>query len=231
MNDRLSAKLNMFVQVKEITAQFKPSWQVNPAFSKAVETVSKSVEGINKLNSDLQGSDTGSTESKIGQKEHMADIAMKISGALMAYAYTENLNELISDAALNRDEVIKAKDVDADDIALHIYNLATKYTQNLEDYGIVQADLDALQASIQLFTNKIGSPRLNQSQRKVIRQQQEILFSEADKALQNIMDNLIIQFRKKDYMFYESYQNARSVIRNGGGPIAKSTKKETALVS
>ena len=218
------------MQVREVCERNKTTWQTNAAFSRAAETLKTSVTGINETNTQLQGSDVGVTEDKSGQKKEMAKLAFKISGALLAYGHEQSRHELIADAALSKDDIIKAKDVDADDLALHILKLGNQYHSALGDYGVSQEDIDNLGLAIQSFTTKIGTPRLNQTERKLLREKQEKYFLQADNALQNVMDNLIHQFEGKDELFYEAYQNARSVIRSGAGKAAVAPKQSASVL-
>lgn len=217
MNDRLSARRRMYGQVTGVCGKYRNVWQGNVAFAKAVDKLGECETGIDQINKQLQGDSTGSTEKKEAEKLAMAKQVVKVAGALTAYAEDADLLELVADADISKDDVMKAKEVDADDIALFVYDLAVEHLAALADYGITQADLEALQKSIDNFTGRIGKPRLGQNDRKSLRAQQKALFAQADKAIQKTMENLIHQYEEKDKVFYDAFQSARSVIRDGGG--------------
>jgi len=230
MNDRLSAKHRMFGQVGLVCGGYSYVWQVNPAFARAVARFNDAKDGIDRTNTLLQGDDSGSTEAKSKKRETMAKLATVVAGGLLAYASESKNVELKREANISKDDIMKAKETDADDLALLIWQLGAKHFAALGDYGITQDDLNALKASIENFTEKIGAPRLGQNARKQIGEQQREFFDIADEVLNDTLDNLIHKFEDTHKEFYNAYQSARDIIRQGGSKIpqgAKQPKPET----
>lgn len=215
MNDRLSAKLRMYKRLLATTKRFN-SWQAVPAFVAAVQVLETEIKAIEALNPFLQGDNSGSTEDKNMSKESMIEETLAISGALQAYAHEIGSKELETKSTITRTDFHNAKEMDADDLALHIYQLGVDNLTHIADFGASQTELDALALRIESFSGRIGQPRDILTSTKEARKLQQSHFDTADSAVQKKMDNMIALFKKKDIAFYEAYQSARAVIRTGG---------------
>jgi hypothetical protein len=215
MNDRLTAKLSMYQQLLACLKKYQPTWQNVPAFAKAVNALETEVEQINRINPGLLADKTGVAVDKAQVKSIMIEEAIRLSGVLQAYAHSIDSRELENSATLVRHDFRTMKELDADDLALHIYQLGQKYLEDLGDFGYEQEDLDNFASYIKSFSEKIGLPRQVRTGNKEMRAAQQTSFEKADAAIQKLMDNLIDSFKKKDPEFWQAYQNARSVMRSG----------------
>lgn len=221
MSDRLTAKLRMYKRLLATLRKFAASWQAVPAFARAVAALETEIQAIEALNPSLQADNTGTTEDKVTSKEHMIERALHISGILVAYAHDIQSAELAQDAAVTKSDFKAIKEMDNDDLALHIYELGVKYLAQASDYGMNQEDLNEFAQHIETFSERIGQPKELLTNTKQTRGQQQRHFDKADQVIQNIMDNLVFQFKKKDLAFYQAYEEARSVVRTSGKPVAE----------
>lgn len=211
MTDKLSAKLRMYKQLLTALKKHASSWQNVPAFVVAVQVLEEEVNAINAANVGLQGTGTGLSEDKATSKKNMIEEAVNISGALLAYAHDIGSQDLEANAALSKSDFHNSKEVDADDLALHIHQLGTTYIAQLADYGVAQEDLDGLAKNIENFSEKIGQPKELLNSTKEIRARQQAHFDKADEMINKKLDNLVNLIRKKDQAFFDAYQNARAV--------------------
>lgn len=226
MNNNKVPKLRMFIAVTNVCDQHASAYTTLPAFSNAYTKFKGLVKNINDGNTLLQGGVTGITDDKLVKRIAMAEIAITVVSALKAYAHASNNTELIADADITKDDILSCKETDADDICLHIHDLGEQHLTALADYGIAQADLDALSSSVTSFTEKIGSPRKHIIDTKTVRANITKHFKEADSLLLNQLDNLVNVLKTKAPDFYDAYQAARIIVDQGGGGKGASEKKE-----
>jgi len=152
MNNNKVPQLRMFIAVTNVCDQHASAYATLPAFSTAYTKFKGLVKNINDGNTLLQSGSTGITDDKLAKRIAMAEIAITVVSALKAYAHASNNTELIADTDITKDDILSCKETDADDICLHIHDLGEQHLTALADYGIIQADLDALSTSITSFT-------------------------------------------------------------------------------
>lgn len=213
MNDRFSAKHRSYHQILVVLKEYDSEWKGLTAFSKKVELLQSAVSNINLLNTQMQQGSAGQTQVKDQNLEDMIFQALQVAYALKAYAHDHQLLDLEQEASVERSTFVKAKESDADDIALHIHQLATAHIVHLADYGIGQAEVDALASTIQNFTDRIGQPKQVINKHKVNLSEQAKYFNQAEEALKKGLDNLIFPFLRKNKRFYDAYETARAVPR------------------
>lgn len=217
MTNRKTAALKMYLAVTKVCDANATAYATLPAFDTAYTTFKGLVKNINDANTALQGKVTGITDDKLAKRQAMADATLVPAAALLAYAHATNNHELADDADVTETEILRCKETDADDICLHIHELAVPHLADLASYGLTQADLDTLADSIDDFTEKIGNPRNHIINTKTTRGNMNGYFTEADNLLAKQLDNLIVVLKKKYPDFYNEYLLARNVIELGGG--------------
>lgn len=216
MNDRLTAKLRMYKQLLTSLKRYASEWQALPVFAKAVQTLEEEIKAIEALNPSLLADVSGVTTDKGTLKSRMIDEALSLSGSLQAYAHDIGSAELETSATISRNDFRQAKEMDSDDLALHLYQLGVLHVAQLPDYGTTQTDLDILAGYIDSFSEKIGQPKDLLKSNQSIRSQQQVHFDNIDVAINKKLDNLIERFKLKNVAFYEEYQRARTISRIGG---------------
>ena len=174
---------------------------------------------IDRLNTQLQQGSEAQTEVKDNNMEEMVFAALQVAYALKAYAHDNGLLDLEKEASVERSTFLQAKESDADDIALHIHQLGVEHLAHLADYGVEQAEIDALAGTIKNFTERIGQPKQVINKHKVNLAEQAKHFEQAELALKKGLDNLIFPFLRKNKRFYDAYQTARTLPK-------RSTKTE-----
>lgn len=225
MNDRNSSKYNMYVGVTKLCMSESDVWNAIPAYGKAVKRLEEIVVSLNGHNFKLQANDS-SADSKDSRRKEMEQSADLVGGALRAYASGTGNEALKADANISLKQMVVAKETDADDIALYLYELGNKHLQGASDFGLDQADLDSLAKSVVNFNELVGKPKLSIAESKATREQMDLLFKEADKILNEQLDNMSLRFAKTNPAYYSRYQSARNVVYKSSS--AKLETVETA---
>ena len=216
MTNKKATALKMYVAVEKVCDAHQTAYTTLPAFNTGYTKFKDLIAKINTSNTALQGTVTGITDDKLVKRQAMADSTMVVAAALVAYANSNDNHTLADDADVTETEILRSKETDADDICLHIHDLAEANLAALADFGITQAELDTLAASIDDFTGKIGNPRNHIITNKTTRGNMNGYFTSADELLTKQLDNLIIVLKKKYPDFYTEYVLARNIIEQGG---------------
>lgn len=216
MTKKKAAALKMYLAVEKVCDAHQTAYATLPAFNNGYTKFKALIANINASNTTLQGKVTGITDDKLAKRQAMADATIVLASALVAYAHSIDNHTLADDADVNDTEIMRCKETDADDICLHIYDLAKDHLAALADFGITQADLDTLATSIDDFTGKIGNPRNHIINTKTTRGNMNGYFTAADELLTKQLDNLIVVLKKKYPDFYTEYLLARNIIASNG---------------
>ncbi len=167
----------------------------------------------------------GFTADKQSFRERIAEMALQIGGAVSAYAVKNKNNHLKQTVAYTASQFKRGADQDVVNFAQIIHDQAKVNQEALRPYGITSVLLDQLQADIQNYGNLIGARRQILGGQVAATQDLDTLFTETDVLLREVLDGLVLSFRKSESSFFKSYTNARIVIGQ-----SKRTKPEVAVL-
>ncbi len=148
----------------------------------------------------------------------MVSYALRVAGALMAYASTNNNNTLLNKAKISENTFAKARDDARDDIAQDMHDEANAILAALADYGVTAATLTALQTRIDAYRMAIASPKMAIGERSTHTGLLKQEFARADALVKNRLDGLVRQFEETDATFVANYRNARKITDTGSQP-------------
>lgn len=164
-----------------------------------------------------QGSPTtGITLDKAMLQTQMVDMALRVGGALKAFASDSNNSDLLARADVTKSTFTRARDDQRDDIAQRIHDLANTNIAALGPFGITAATLTALQTRISAYVAAIGSPRVARVKISTATEMLDAEFARADTILNDRIDGLMEQFKSSGTTFYADYKNARRIVDTGG---------------
>ena len=185
------------------------------AFVTQVGNLKNSVDLIGQLAQTQTANTSGVTLDKAMLQGQMVDIALRVAGALKAFASAGNNAALRQQADINKSTFTRARDDMRDDIAQQMRDLANTNIAALATYGITAATLTALQTRIDAYRAAIGAPRVARAQKSTATDMIEAEFARADMLLQERIDGLIEQFKESGTTFYADYKNARRIVNTG----------------
>jgi len=219
MTDPQENKLSMYRAVITVLDNNAAEYAGVTALVTQVGNLHSSVDLIGQLAQTQTANITGVTLDKAMLQGQMVDMALRVAGALKAFASTGNNATLLQQADINKSTFTRARDDLRDDIAQQIHALANTNIAALAPFGITAATLSALQTRIDAYIAAIGSPRVARVKIKTATELLETEFARTDMILNDRIDGLIEQFKDSGTNFYADYKNARRIV-NTGGPSA-----------
>ncbi len=218
MNDRQENKLGMFRATGQVLTNDAAIFAAVLAMVTQHQNLLDSVALIDSLAQAQAAVTTGVTADKKEFKKQMVSYALRVAGALMAYASANTNNTLLAKADLEKDNFEKLRDDLRDDLAQDMHDEANAIIAQLADYNVTAATLAALQTRIDAYRLALPSP---ENARKAKSTHTELLkqeFARADMLLDKRLDGLIRGFEETNPQFVMDYRNARKITDTGSKP-------------
>lgn len=215
MTDPQENKLTMYRAVLQALDANAAEYAGVAAFGTQVTNFRNSVNLIGELAQTQTADTTGITLDKKMLQDQMVDMALRVAGAVKAWASENNNAALRNQADINKSTFTKARDDMRDDIAQQMHDLGNANVAQLANYGVTAATLTGLQTRIDAYRAAIGSPRTARAQKSTATDMLATEFDRADMILQDRIDGLIEQFKSSGTTFYADYKNARRIVNTG----------------
>ncbi|MEI6122254.1 MAG: carboxypeptidase-like regulatory domain-containing protein [Bacteroidota bacterium] len=211
MNRRVANEFQMLKVVNSIFSSFASVISAIPAFAAIVAAFVLLIKSIEDINTKADAIKTGMRANKKILKNILAHIASRISCALMAYSSDQNNLEMFQEVNYTEKHISRLKDIRAVSICRNFLILAQANHTELEDYGILPADITALTAAITAFDNMIAASQAEIDYHKNLMQNQKSLVSQALKLLRTKADQLIRVAADANPEFHQLYFKARAI--------------------
>ena len=195
MKSVLENRLSMYIAVDEVMTDNATRWAGVPRLVTAVTEHKGNIAKIKSLREVQEGNLKGITEDKTKRRTRMADLAMKIIGAMVAYAVDHDNNEMKRDIGYTRSELVRGRDTTALSRCQKIYNKASRLVPALLEYGITPDNISALAGAIATFDLIIEKPRTAQTMETAALEEMEKVDNATSALLRNRMDKLMLQFK------------------------------------
>jgi hypothetical protein len=218
MTDPQENKLTMYRAVLQVLDANPAEYAGVAAFGTQVTNFRNSVNLIGQLAQTQTADTTGIALDKAMLNDQMVDMALRVAGALKAFASDNSNAPLRQQADINKTTFSRARDDMRDDIAQQIHDLGNTNVAQLAPYGVTAATLTALQTRIDAYRAAIGSPRTARAQKSTATDLLATEFDRADMILGDRIDGLIEQFKSSGTTFYSDYKNARKIVQTGSQP-------------
>jgi hypothetical protein len=217
MNTQQENKLSMYLAVLAACEPHLQAIRSLPAMGEAHAEFARHVSNIQRLAQLREINNTGLTADKRHLRNTMAESAATIALAIRAYACKSRNNELAAKSAVTASRMTVGRDTVAAGVARNVHSLATEHQKALIPFGITPEKISQLGASIDAYVTSIGKPRAATVQSATLTSQLASEFESADDILIHQLDGLIEQFRSVEAGPFESYQNARALVRLRAG--------------
>jgi hypothetical protein len=218
MTDPQENKLSSHRAVITVLDDNAPEYASVAALVTQVGNFHASVDLIGQLAQAQTSPTTGITLDKAMLNGQMIDMALRVAGAVKAFASGANNSTLLAKVDVNKTTFTRARDDLRDDIAQEIHDLANTNIAALGPFGITAATLTALQTRISAYRGAIGSPKIARAQKSTTTSLLETEFTRADMILNDRIDGLVEQFKDSGTTFYSDYKNARRIDDTGSQP-------------
>jgi hypothetical protein len=212
MRNKVKNKLSMYRAVRQVIQKHNSSWTGLTAFESGVTKFLDKVTELENLSYQKAKALMGAKSHRDKQRAITADLTLKVSNALFAYASTIG------------DEILKAK--------VHYAPSTLKYTPNsrflqlvegliatanelvtdITPYGVDQNKVDALEIAYLELVEIANLPRQAIVSRKVISEKIDNAISEVDTVLKDQLDRLVVLLKDDELDFVLTYEGARTIL-------------------
>lgn len=205
----------MYRAVQQTLDDHEDTWTSLPAFGKKVEAFNTAVEGIDEL-AQTQASKSGSASDKASALTALGDAAFAIAGAVRTFAMDNDNHELAGRVDFSRTDVSRGRDNAIVARCRDIHAAATENLASLADYGVTADKLTKLKKKIDAFNSLQPVPRKKISKRSAATKALPGYYSDADDALVEGLDKLVVQFKETAPEFVNEYESSRVIVDSGG---------------
>jgi hypothetical protein len=219
--------LTMVEATEIIFGRYTTTWSPLGAFAAEVTSVRSIYETITG-HSLTQLVESGPvTDAKDTAKKTLATLASELGGKASVLA--EILADLPAAALLNQSysDIYYATDADARDYSANLLKAATDLdSADLLNYGVTAKDLTDLNAALETYKSKMGTPRAAIVEHKAATDQLPALFDGLRTAFSRL-DRLAPSFRTSAPAFLAAYEAARIIVDRAAthaAPTAKPSK-------
>ena len=219
MNIRQNNKYNMYGVVIDHCSHPDHAAAVGQlaAFQREYNAFAEIPDQINDLARIQEVGSHGKTRHKNGLRRSMGELSADVAASVQAYADVAGDAELFASVDYTVTSFTRGRQAVGANRAEIVLPEATKHLADLADYGVDQAQLDALDEAIEQYSDSIGKPREHIVGRKVATDTLPALFEKADQHLGRL-DRLARQLQRQHADFVMGYRNARTIVNTGTGP-------------
>ncbi|MDR1678350.1 MAG: hypothetical protein LBR81_01040 [Prevotellaceae bacterium] len=223
MNDKQNAKLNMADRVSDTAKRYETVYEDIAPMKAAVAELNADISNIREVEKE-QGavSIAASTLTKQAAESLMIQSCVKLANVLYVIGFTSDNKELISLQGLSENSFYRMEDNAKLAKAQQLGDRAQEQASELKNYGIDEAEITAINASINAYEALISKPLDAIGVRKQKTTNLVQLFAALDSTLYDKLDKLMVLFKNSQPDFYSEYRTARNIINTS----ARSKKKE-----
>ncbi|MBK7945202.1 MAG: hypothetical protein IPJ85_07830 [Flavobacteriales bacterium] len=223
MNKSNENRLSMLHAVLAVCTKYTATWTGVLGYKKAQDELVVNVGSIVAASAVQETNMKGAALDKRFKRQAMTVKTVEVARAVFAYA--EDIGDLVLREKMNLspNDLNRKRDAVVQALAQGVRDVANGLIASLGDYGLVAADITALQAAIDAYANVVSAPRNAAVVRKGATAEIDTLMKDSMKILNNRMDKLMPEFETSAPEFFQEYFAARIIVDNGGAqsePIA-----------
>ncbi|HKR04594.1 MAG TPA: carboxypeptidase-like regulatory domain-containing protein [Bacteroidia bacterium] len=212
MNKRQNAKLNMYLGVQLFVEGKNAIWSFLLSFVAAFTSFKAKVVDLVAAVKEQEEIIKGYVLDKRNKRIAMCELANKVRSGVQAYATDQNNMVLYEKVNYATSKLMEKSSNLSRTRCQIIHDEANTIIGSLADYGLVPADLTALQTAIDDFATLISNPKDHIAARKMNTEKILKLISDIDSILRKKMDKLMENFKLSAPDFYAQYFNNRKIF-------------------
>lgn len=216
MNQDQLNRTGMVSTVSAYMAQNNSIWNAVPAITGTVGEVNANLAAIAEKVRKQQTPITGAAEEKETVRLDFEEKILGITDQLGALAEKMKNANLAAQVEFSLSSLDKLSDDELEETGTSVSALGTANLAALADYGLVAADVAALDAAKTKFHGIKTAPRTAIAGRKGETDTIPILISDTTSILRNRLDKQMTKFKKSHPEFYAGYRSARVIVDRGG---------------
>jgi len=212
MNDDQRNRLAMFKTTRDYLTEESAIWNGIPAHVTAHTKLSTNIADIDDMVTSQGAVITGHTDTKEALRETLHGHILLVANATANHARATGNLTLLAEVDLTPSDLVNESMQTIDDVAVRVVNSATPVLADLADYGIVLADIVALETATAAFETAKTSPAVKRAQRKGLTEALKPLLSETSALLDDQMDTMMARYKTSHPAFHAGYLGARTII-------------------
>lgn len=212
MNARQEAKLTMYRATEKHGDDNPTIIAAVPAFQTAFTNFKAKIAAITGTEQLKAAPLTGMVVDKSTSKQTLCEMAADTAGIIFAFASATANNTLKQAVKFPLSKLLQTRDEELVPRCQGIHARAIENKDALEDYGITNTKLTALQTAINNYATETPKPRTALSQRKTLTANLRQLFKDTDAILTDQMDKLVSNFKAANPDFVSTYETVRIII-------------------
>jgi len=186
-------------------------WKSNKVISGTVEKITGLFKQIETANARQNITTKGITQKKREYRKQLDITTDVFLGIFRSYAKTTGNDDLYANSDKSISEIKKVKDTEMPVLVNSTIDFASKYKEQLKDYGITAKMITDYEASLAGFKEYLSKPQEIKAEKKTATADLKKLFKELDEQLTEYLDNHMMQYKLKEPQFYSDYENARII--------------------
>jgi hypothetical protein len=187
-------------------------WSGTPPFAEAVTRVKAGIDALGAASDAQEKPTAGLTVDKAQLRSDLEEKTLKIADQLAALAAKNQKGDLAAQVRVTRSSLDQLGDLDLEQTAERIALLANLNFGALADYGILPADVTALDTARTAFVETKAVPREAVAQREAQNESLSPLIANVRSVFRNEIDKMMSPFKKSDPDFYHGYIAVRVVV-------------------
>jgi hypothetical protein len=216
MNRDQLNRTGMFSAVSAYMGNNTTTWNSVKAIGDTVDDLNDGIADINNSAGKQQTPTTGAANAKAQVRHDYEEQILVIASQLAALAEVNRNANLAAQVELTLSALDKLSDDELEETGTRVSALATTNLTALADYGIVQADVTALNTFTTQFHAAKTAPRTAVADRASQTATLPDKIAGVTSILRNRLDKLMTKFKKSNPEFYAGYLSARVIVDRGG---------------
>src|SRR5262245_55481125 len=201
-------KLDMYLALLAVLAEFEQVWSQLPAFARGVSSFQGTIRELQNL-AQTQFKTGGAAGDKARALRELADLAVQVAAGVRVRAHMDGDLTLADKMRISRWSLVNGSSAAAPLRCREIHQAAVEGASLLAEYGVTQERVDRLQKAIERFEVQLTRPREMRVAGKASRKQLRELFQQADAILRLQLDELCVQFEPEQARFCDEFAAAR----------------------
>lgn len=216
MNQVQENRLSMAYAAAQVLDQNTLIWNGVPAMVDAHTEFKANLTALEEAVAKQVADIKGHAKDKAAAEEMMITKTLAMAGSVMAFATVNNDNGLAESMDISRSELNRYRDSVVAQRCQTVHDAADANIAALAAYGVLPADVTALQALIDTYIALIPQPRNMITARKGATAEIGALVRDTMKLLNRRVDRLMMQFNYSHPEFVKQYFDARIIIDQHG---------------
>ncbi len=187
-------------------------WSGTAAFADAVTRAKTGVQAIDTSADTQETPTTGVSGDKAQARADLEEKTLEIADQLAALAAKNGDNDLAAKVEMTKSSLDRMDDSALEQTAERVSGLATTNIAALAAYGVVAADVTALDTAKTTFAGMKTSPREAAVGRKAQTQSLPQLIANVRSIFRNEIGKMMTPFKKSNADFYNGYFAARVIV-------------------